>query len=145
MMQCQARRREEPGPALCTSPLLKSSHLVMQTSNAICSVICLCRTLFDTSFGILGQKSIEIWFHILSNIFGRCKKIDLRFAILDHYFNSLNFAWLQMPFAQSSAYVERFLTPFFKTLDKNLFKYDFWFCPTFLEGAKKLILKKCFF
>ena len=34
---------------------------------------------------------------------------------------------LQMPIAQSFAYVERFLAPVLNTLDKNLFQYGFGF------------------
>ena len=38
-----------------------------------------------------------------------------------------NLHQLQMPIAQSFAFVERFLAPVLNTLDKNLFKYGFGF------------------
>ena len=50
-----------------------------------------------------------------------------------------------MVIAQSSAFIEQFLAPFLKSLDKNLFKTGPGSCPTFLEKVKKSILKMHFF
>ena len=49
-------------------------HLFTSISNDNCSVICLCRTILNMSFGHLGQKSIQIWFRICILIFGRLWK-----------------------------------------------------------------------
>ena len=56
----------------------------------------------------------------------RVKKMHLKNVFFSN-FGEKKLHQLQMPIAQSFAYVERFLAPVLNTLDKNLFKYGFGF------------------
>ena len=65
------------------SALFRIFHQFLRfTSNDHSSVICWGRTILSTSFENLGQRAIQILFWILSNIFGRCQKIDFKNVFL---------------------------------------------------------------
>ena len=64
---------------------LQNIHIFTSISNDYYSVICLCRMIFSTIFGHLGQKSIQIWFWILPDIFGRCQKFDFKKRIFPDF------------------------------------------------------------
>ena len=68
------------------SALFRIFHQFLRfTSNDHSSVICWGRTILSTSFENLGQRAIQILFWILSNIFGRCQKIDFKNVLLANF------------------------------------------------------------
>ena len=110
------------------------------TSNAIFSVICPCRMVFNTILENIKEKSFQKWFWILFHVFGSGHKMHLKKTIFDVFF---------VFYVLTSDAIFSFICPcrmlfdtIFENYKEKAFQKWFWILSHIFGSGHKMHLKK---